>query len=242
MKLKKLSFQIVCLVLFVICFSGLILADQPQARFKYKTDNYIDFQEKDYIPIEEVARALDYDLNWRLNKDQVRGTIDNKNWYSNNFIIYQGRLFLTKDFYKNNLDLKIKIRGNWYYIYPVSKITSNLEIKIKTNKTSYEKNEPIAVSILLFNKSDDLISLKYTSGQKYDLILEKYNREVWKLSDDKGYIPSINILRIDAGDYKLFTELIPEDVRLFYGTYKLYVEIKTQNEDKTSNKIDIKID
>ena len=234
---KRYVYVTVTLTLLIISLNILAFADSPVASFKFKSDKYIDVQGNDYIPINEVADSLNYDLDWKLSNDKVVGTLENDYFYSNNFIIYSGSLYLTRQFYENNFGLNIIIRGNWYFIYRNDSDTDSLEIKVNTNRSSYDDEEAIAVSILFFNKSDELITLKYTSGQKYDLVLEKYNREVWRLSDNKGYIPSINTLKIAAGNYMLFTDIIPADEELSRGNYELYAEVKTSGTTIKSNKV-----
>lgn len=198
----------------------------------------------DYIPIDEVADTIGFELEWRLKGQVVEGYLANIHFSSDNFIIANGHLYLPINIFVNLFGLQIEVKGNKYYIYRKKELFPEIKLDLNINKTSFDKKEPIAVSILVINKSNDSITMRHNTTKEYDLILKRFDREIWRLSENKHYGTVISINRLYPDEYLLYTELInpSEEVYMHYGTYKLYAEITTSNGGKIiSDPVEFKI-
>ncbi|MFW6035935.1 MAG: BsuPI-related putative proteinase inhibitor [Halothermotrichaceae bacterium] len=215
--------------------------------FNLKPPKSVTIEQDDFIPIDKVADVLNIQLNWNLSGEKVQGNFGSNHFTSDRYIITSGgKLYLPQKVFSDNFDIHIEIQGNTYIIYKYidNYQNNNLELVIKTDNKNYKRHDSMAVSILMKNRSNQQINLRYTSGKRYDLVLKRYNREVWRLSEEKGYIDAMNSMHLSPDEYLLYAELInPSDsAYLHNGNYKLYAEVVTNNGQKlTSNVVDIQI-
>lgn len=238
------------LMTLVLCLSLSLITSAANGKymgsFRLDKDEAININSIDYVPLREVALALDYDFDWEREKAMIYGHLDHRNFEAKYFWIANGHLYLPISYYPDLFDLEINIKGNKYYIYSTKSYTpvvTDLKLVLQTNKLDYRKNEPIAVSLLLSNQSNSNQTLRFSSGKKYDLILTRYNREIWRLSDNMNYHQAISYEVIKEGDYRLFTSLIePGKYRyLPSGNYTLIAEITTTNGIIISEEVEIEI-
>ena len=237
--MKKTNFMLISglILLLVLGLSVALYADDDDnyreedrkmiARLRVNMSDPVLRMNKDFIPLHEVAQEIDYSLNWECSQDRVRGRLGNLNFSTSNFIIYRGELYIHESMFTPAFGLEVEIRGLRYYFYRYQEKEDmeRLELKINTHTSSLDKRDPLAVSILLLNNTEDDIEIRFRSGQKYDLVLSHYGREVWRLSEGKGYIQSIIEQELDEGEHLLFTSLIKPN--LDRGRYSLTAEIKT---------------
>ena len=250
--MKKNMFLKVTLLTLVLClsFSFLVSADdndqQLMGDFRIEKNQNIRINSQDYVPFEEVAEILDYDYDWKLVDTSVKGHLNNQTFKSDSFMIAYGYLYLPVDSYEDLFDIKIVVKGKRYYVYllkPYPPVIPNLELVIQTDSTKYKRHEPIAVSLLLLNNSDRSHTLRFNSGKKFDLILKRYNTEIWRLSDNMAYIQSLSFEVIKQDDYRLFTILIEpgKDRYLNSAEYTLEAEINTTNGIILSDELEVEI-
>ena len=75
----------------------------------------------------------------------------------------------------------------------------NVIVKVKTDKNSYLKGEPVQISMEVTNKSDKTISAYYPSSQKYDFIVsDKDGTEVWRWSHNKMFLMEVIPFKLNA--------------------------------------------
>lgn len=249
--MKRINLKVILLtVVLCLSLSLLVSADnnknQLMGSFQVQKSQAVKINSKDYVPLEEVARILDYNYNWELVKTKVKGHLNHRNFDSESFMIAYGYLYLPLDFFEELFDIEIIIKGNKYYVYryrPYIPVISNLKLVLQTDRTHYRRNELIAVSLLLLNQSDRSYTLRFNSSKKFDLILKRYNREIWRLSDNMGYLQSLSFETLRPGEFRLFTNLIePGNDRYLSSTYyTLEAEITTTNGMIISDEVDIEI-
>ncbi|MFP4662585.1 MAG: BsuPI-related putative proteinase inhibitor [Halanaerobiales bacterium] len=228
----------------VLAASDEVSSNQPAGSFKVDLPASVNVQSDDYVPVDEVASVLDMELDWSLEGNRVNGNMGPFNFRSSKFVIANGHLYIPIDIFLDNFGVRIEIRGNNYFIYNNYQRYNDLELTINTNKNRYSRDESMAVSILLMNQSDQHVNLRFPSSQRYDLVLKRYNREIWRLSGDQGYTAAMNNIELAPDEFRLNTALITpgDEANLYYGTYKLYAEVKTAHgEVLKSDEIDIRI-
>ena len=249
--MKKNVLKVILLTLILcLSFSFLVSGDnndkQLMGDFRVEKHQSIRINSKDYVPLEEVSQVLDYDYDWQLEDTSVKGHLNNHRFKSDSFMIAYGYLYLPIDSFEDFFDIKIVIRGRRYYVYIIKQYTPiipDLELVLQTDNTKYKRHEPIAVSLLLLNRSDRTHTLRFNSGKKYDLILKRYNREIWRLSDNMAYIQSLSFEILKPDEYRLFTVLIEpgKDQYLSSSEYTLEAEINTTNGIIMSDEVEIEI-
>ncbi|MEJ6950146.1 BsuPI-related putative proteinase inhibitor [Natronospora cellulosivora (SeqCode)] len=236
-KEKRKTKSIITLIFFSLLLTVIITGgvnaekmNQIMGSFQVDLPSSVNVRQDEYVPMGEVADTMDVDLEWRLEQGRIEGYFSNTYFRSDVFIIANGNLYLPVHFYADNFDLFIEVRGDNFYIYKrIERPRTNLELVLNTNKGNYRRNEELAVSILLMNNSDRDATLRYPSSKEYDLVLTRFNREVWRKSSQRGHLTIIRDVTIPANDFKLYTALInpSEDTNIYFGTYELHAEIST---------------
>jgi len=99
---------------------------------------------------------------------------------------------------------------------------------LSVNKHKCTVGENIKVKIELFNISDGEVTLKYASGQLYDLYLAKDGKEVWRWSKGKFFTMAL-IKKVLPAEKKLKYEVeVPINTELTPGEYILGGKITTK--------------
>lgn len=230
---QKLFLLLLLIFAISICVNANEGMGEVMGSFKVDLPGSVNIKEDEYVPIDEVANTMGSKLKWELKGGKVEGSFGNVKFISDRFVLANGHLYLPINIFIDNFGIHIAIKGDNYYIYkkpePDYYYRPDLELIINTNKDRYKRNEDLAVSVLLINKGKYDIHMEYPSSQQYDLVLVRYNREVWRLSSGKGYLSSIDSSNLRPDEFKLYTELInpSKDAHIYYGTYQLYAEVKT---------------
>ena len=196
------------------------------------------------VSMHKIADHIGYQINWEVMENKVEGYLGDFFFSTSDFIVFRGELFVKEHVFNRDFGIELRDRGNHYDIYlhqpqPVSENGGDLELEVQAHATTVNRNEPIAVSIVLMNNTGEEEQLRFSSGQKFDLVMNRFNRERWRLSDGKGYTQQV--IREDLGDreYLLFTTLIEPDVNR--GRYNLEAEIITTEKTITSEPVVITV-
>src|SRR5690554_2285740 len=217
-------------ILILMLFIGLSITAQaddkdvePMGSFKIiPPPKSINIKTDEYVPMNEVASTIGFDFEWSFSHGKVEGNFGNASFSSDNFIIAEGKLYLPINIISDIFGLHIEIRGNNYYIYGRYTRFYGVDLFLQTNARTSSRRDPLAVSLLLTNESNRSVDLRYTSSKKFDLVLKRYNREVWRLSEGKGFLTVMSSDRLAPGEYKLYTELIDpsKDAFIPRGNYE----------------------
>ncbi|MFW5787912.1 MAG: BsuPI-related putative proteinase inhibitor [Halanaerobiales bacterium] len=231
------------LVIFISVFSLTLSADEGELIGSQTIDlsDPVLRIDEDLVPLNDIASNINYSLEWELVEDEVQGSLGDLSFSTSDFIIYQNELYVNHDIFKPELGLEVEMRGNTYYFYRYKSEPEIEELKLdlQTSETTLERKEPLAVSLLLLNNIGKDIEFYFASSRKYDLVIKRYDREVWRLSEGKVYTQNIIQQELKEGEYLLFTELITPDLNP--GRYNLTAEIETTDEIIQSDSVVIKI-
>jgi len=64
----------------------------------------------------------------------------------------------------------------------------NYGISITTDKMSYSVDEPIIITLKIFNYTEEEITFHFNTGQRYDFIIEdEEGSKIWRWSEDKMF-------------------------------------------------------
>jgi hypothetical protein len=113
------------------------------------------------------------------------------------------------------------------------KVRNPVFIKIETDKQRYLSNEEIVLAITISNKKADTLELLFNTTQRYDFLVYKDSRLVWRWSEDKFFAMTIETLNINAGESLIFTEKW-EPTALMPGIYTAVGLITSQPRYKAS--------
>jgi len=67
-------------------------------------------------------------------------------------------------------------------------INMNYGISMSTDKMSYSINEPIKMTLKIFNYNEENVVFHFNNAQRYDFIIEdKEGNEIWRWSEDRMF-------------------------------------------------------
>ena len=98
--------------------------------------------------------------------------------------------------------LSFSLKGVVEADYPNDQIDvgDRLWVEIGTDRQEYTQQDSVSVRYRLVNTSSDTLNLMFRSGQRYDLVLENREGEVWKWSDDKAFTLALQTQDLAPGD------------------------------------------
>ncbi len=98
--------------------------------------------------------------------------------------------------------LSFSLKGIVEADYPNDQIGvgDRLWVEIGTDQQEYTHQDSVSVRYRLVNTSGDTLKLMFRSGQRYDLVLENREGEVWKWSDDKAFTLALQTQELAPGD------------------------------------------
>ncbi|MBU4349638.1 hypothetical protein KJ599_04890 [bacterium] len=81
--------------------------------------------------------------------------------------------------------------GLWLIAYGNStseEINMNYGVSISTDKISYSINEPVKMTLKIFNYTEEDIVFHFNTSQRYDFIIEdEEGNEIWRWSKDRMF-------------------------------------------------------
>lgn len=118
---------------------------------------------------------------------------------------------------------------------------------LTVNKKVYNIGEDVEMTIVVQNKSNELVDLLFKSGQTYDFIVKKMpeNKEVWRWSEGHVFTQAIWTMFLDPRERKTFVikwdQKDNNSKQVEPGTYKIEALI-TSDPEIFSNSIRIRIE
>jgi len=118
---------------------------------------------------------------------------------------------------------------------------------LTTNKKVYNVGEDVEMTVVLQNRSNELIDLLFKSGQTYDFIVKKMpeGKEVWRWSEGRFFTEAIWTMFLEPGERKTYVikwdQKDNNSQQVEPGTYKIEALI-TSEPEVFSNSIRIRIE
>lgn len=82
----------------------------------------------------------------------------------------------------------------------------NLVVDAKTNKDVYKPEEEVELAVSVTNKGLSPLELVFASAQRYDFIVSKAGKEVWRWSRDRMFAAILESLTLDTGEKRTYKE------------------------------------
>jgi hypothetical protein len=81
-----------------------------------------------------------------------------------------------------------------------------LLVKVGTSKGQYSVEEEVEMSVTVENQGLSPLELLFTTAQKYDFIVSKGGREIWRWSTDKMFAMVIEQFLLKPNEKQTFTD------------------------------------
>ncbi len=248
---KKVLMGLIVIALVVGLSSSLLAADLYLDGRRISPEvKPLEIDGRMFVPLEEVTDYFDIDLRWNITGKQVRGQVAGNNFVIDRPIIIHGYLMVSLAFLEDYVDLYT----NWDQrrdiidierkeITPPSREPGGVRVTIDTDRSSYKYGDAIAVSLVIFNKSDRSVELEFSTGQTHDLVMRRGGRVVWQWSQDKAFTQAFQTKRMEPYEIWQKTFLIPTNqIRTFVtGNYTLEGRLTTHREEVKSEELTISI-
>ncbi|MFW6386507.1 MAG: BsuPI-related putative proteinase inhibitor [Bacillota bacterium] len=94
----------------------------------------------------------------------------------------------------------------------------------------FEKGDVLSGTMVLYNITDEDITLEFSSGQNYDLLLYREGRQIWQWSSDRMFTMALQTKQLPAGESLEFEFEFESEEDLEPGTYELRGVITSHSE------------
>lgn len=81
-----------------------------------------------------------------------------------------------------------------------------LLFSIETDKDEYSSGEDVRIQLKVENNSDKPASLTFPTSQRYDIIITKDGKEVWRWAYEKVFAMALTVLKMKPGEALSFEE------------------------------------
>ena len=96
----------------------------------------------------------------------------------------------------------------------------NIVVTVQTDKEEYRVNEPVLISLKVLNCSADPIKLRFNSAQRYDFIIYRDEKEIWRWSRGKVFAMALGSLLLKPKEERKYTEVFNTS-GMAIGNYRL---------------------
>ena len=93
-------------------------------------------------------------------------------------------------------------------------------VTVQTDKEEYTVNEPVLISLKVLNCSADPIRLRFNSAQRYDFVVYRDGKEVWRWSSGRAFAMALGSLLLKPKEEKEYAEVFNTS-GMAAGNYKL---------------------
>ncbi|MFP4662505.1 MAG: BsuPI-related putative proteinase inhibitor [Halanaerobiales bacterium] len=190
------------------------------------------FENREMLKLRDLAGKCDWSIHYDYSSKEIilrnSGNSTNLNLEqrsSGDVKLIDGRTYLSIE----------KAREVFDRIGENTKLVTGLY----TNQEEYDRGNIITAHIRAYNMGEESIELDFSSGQRYDLYLERDNKEIWRWSEGRFFTMALAQVEIEAGDsldydVEINTELTP-------GKYTLTGELATIGSAIELNEITISV-
>ncbi len=204
-----------------------------------------------YVVLYDVANFLQIPYDWSFVGNGAKVTLSKTGYFIDSPTIVNGNLLVSLDFLRDKMGLYV------YWNQKDGRVIINrgividqpylggdgLILRLETDKKAYKYGDPIALSLLVLNRSNNPLTLNFNSSQIYDITLKKDNRVVWSRSRDKAFLQAMKTVILNPLDFHHYVELIPARDLMAVGTgnFTLEANLVARNQRFQTEPISIQI-
>jgi len=100
-------------------------------------------------------------------------------------------------------------------------ISKGFGLSIATDKAVYHPTEPITITLVIFNHTEDTLTFTFTSSKRYDFFIRREEKEIWRWSADKLFAQMMGKERIESGECLIYKETYKAKEKPISGTYTI---------------------
>ncbi len=86
----------------------------------------------------------------------------------------------------------------------VQEARGTLRLELSLSKSSFVVGEPVEATLTLRHEGENPVRVRFTSGQRFDLLVRRGGALVWRWSDDKAFAQVIQDVSMRSGDTLTF--------------------------------------
>lgn len=84
--------------------------------------------------------------------------------------------------------------------------TAQLEVILKTDKEVYSPYEPVLMQLTVINKRKAVFKSAFSSAQRYDFLVRREGREVWRWSNEKVFAMALTGFTLKPQESATYSE------------------------------------
>jgi hypothetical protein len=85
-------------------------------------------------------------------------------------------------------------------------VKKDISVETRTDKGEYSVGEEVKISVTVTNRGMNPVELIFMSAQRYDFIVVKDDREVWRWSNNKMFAMVLESLLLKPGEKQTYME------------------------------------
>jgi uncharacterized membrane protein len=85
-------------------------------------------------------------------------------------------------------------------------VEKDISVETRTDKGEYSVGEEVKISVTVTNRGMNPVELIFMSAQRYDFIVVKDDREVWRWSNNKMFAMVLESLLLKPGEKQTYME------------------------------------
>jgi len=94
-------------------------------------------------------------------------------------------------------------------------------ISVATNKAIYSPDEPIIITLTVFNYTEDSLTFVFTSSKRYDFIIKKDEKDIWRWSEGRFFAQVMGEEKIEPGETLIYKEIYNPEDKIPAGSYSV---------------------
>lgn len=102
---------------------------------------------------------------------------------------------------------------------------------VKTGKQNYSLGAPVDITFAVENRTQQEVTLRFPSGQIYDIWAQKDGKEIWRWSRGMFFTQALTSITLKPGERKVFAEtwkqVDNEGNQVPPGSYELFAQLTT---------------
>ncbi|ARU63638.1 hypothetical protein CBW65_23430 [Tumebacillus avium] len=106
-------------------------------------------------------------------------------------------------------------------------------LTVTTNKSTYAVGEAVQITLTLTNTTSSTQTYNFNTSQRYDIVVQKGGREVWRWSNGQFFLQVLGTLTLQPGESVTYTETWDQTNnngnQVAAGTYTIVGSITSSN-------------